>query len=76
MNMEGPLVLFSVSKVAANTAFLVELRALALAVLAVQVLPRSRLRAISAAFSYRSLRCRGLQCLAANSFAVRAKVAA
>ena len=37
--MEGPLVLFLVSKVAANTAFfLVELRALALAVLAVQVL--------------------------------------
>ena len=45
--MEGPLVLFWVSKVAANTAFLVELQALALAVLAVQsVLPRAGLLAI------------------------------
>ena len=42
--MEGPLVLFLGSKVAANTAFfLVELRALALAVLAVQVCCRGLL---------------------------------
>ena len=56
--MEGPLVLFLGSKVAAKySVLLVELRALALAVLAVQVC-RERLLAIIAADSYRSLRCR------------------
>ena len=51
--MEGPLVLCLGSKVAAKySVLLVELRALALAVHAVQVSPRAGLLAISAAFSY------------------------
>ena len=47
--------------------FWVELRALALAVLAVQVCAAESGVASSAAFSYRSLRCRPLQSPSADS---------
>ena len=64
--MEGPLVLFWVSKVAAKySVFLVESRALALAVLAVQVCCREAF--LQFLLSPRALRCSGLRLASANS---------